>query len=425
MREVRWCALLVACACWATCLLPSAAADRGHRARRLPADVVVASDGTGDYTSVQQAVSSVPLNSPERIVIEIRNGAYREKVRIDAHRITLRGESRDGVRIEFNQSREEFQEKPDQLGAGVVNIYGDDVILEDLTVENLFKEVGPHAFTVFGRGTRTIIQNADCLSRGADTVALWNDLAGMYYHANCSFTGSVDLLCPRGWCFVRDTKFYEHKPGSATIWHDGDVAPEQKLILRDCQFDGVEGFKLGRRHREGQFYLLDCKFSATMADAPIWRVTYPDEPERDQPNRWGDRNYYYNCRREAPEQFSWYADNLAHAPDAPQPDEITPAWTFGGEWDPERTDPPKIEKCQREGDFLVLVFSEDVSVRGRPRLNLKDGSFALFLDGSGRSRLRFRAPPGAEAAALDLDGGKIFACLATAQPRFVPSQPIE
>lgn len=418
MQLSYWSVLLVTCACW------TSAADLA-KGERLPADVVVAADGTGDYATVQGAVSAIPSDNRERTIIEIRNGTYHEKVRIDADRVTLRGESRDGVRIEFDQSRDAFDSDPDELGQAVINIDADDVILENLTVENLFDEIGPHAFTVFGRGTRTINQDADCHSMGADTVSLWNNHDGMYYHANCSLSGSVDLLCPRGWCFARDMKIYERKRGSASIWHDGDSAPEQKFVLRSCQFNGIEGFKLGRRHREAQFYLLDCKFSAAMADAPLWRVTYPDEPERDAPNQWGDRFYYYHCQREGDPQFPWYADNLSDAPDAPEPQDITPAWTFDNRWDPERTDPPEIQRCEREGKFLVLRFSEDVTVRGSPRLKLEDGGTALYTDGSGSNRLRFRAAADAEAAALELADGKIFACLATAQPRLVESQPLK
>lgn len=420
MRLGRCCAMIASCAAGALTALVALAGDSAPS--QLPPDVVVAADGTGDYTSIQQAVSAIPLNSPERMVIEIRDGTYREKVRIDAHRVTLRGESRAGVRTEYEQGRNEFDANPDEIGFAVVNIFGDDVILENLTIENLYPHVGPHAFAVVGRGTRTIIRDADCHSMGADTVALWNDLTGMYYHKNCSFSGSVDLLCPRGWCYAEDVKIYERKPGSAAIWHDGDNDPNQKFVLRNCHIDGVDGFKLGRRHRESQFYLLDCTFSGAMADAPIWRVTYPDEPERDSPNLWGDRYYYFNCRREGEPQFSWFADNLALAPGSPDPNAMTPAWTFDNQWDPLRTDPPRIEKWERDGDFLIVDFSEDVSVRGRPRLQLEDGTYAMFLDGSGRERLRFRAAPGAEPVALDLNGGSIFACLATVTPRFVAGQ---
>jgi len=392
---------------------------------RLPAMIVVATDGSGDFSTVQSAINSIPHDNIQRVVIEIRDGEYQEKIRIDSHRVTLRGESREGTRIEYDQPREDFEDSPDDIGVGVVNIYGDDCIVENLTVENLIDEVGPHAFAVFGRGTRTIIQNANCYSLGADTVALWKADGGMYYHDNCSFKGAVDFVCPRGYCFIRNSQFFQHKRGSASIWHDGDGDPEKKFVLRNCYFDGVPEFKLGRRHREAHFYLLDCVFSRNMADAPIWRVTYPDEPERDQPNLYGDRYYYHNCRREGGEDFDWYRDNLDEATSSPSPEEITPKWTFGDEWDPERTDAPQIVECRRQGEFLVLKFDEDVTVFGRPRIQLVGGGSAVYFDGSGRNRLRFKAPGFAEAESFDPEGGAIVACQATREPRFVSAQPLK
>lgn len=405
----------------AGCFVISAACCWGDEVKQLPADIVVATDGTGDFTTIQAALDSIPLNNAERRVIQLRSGIYREKIRVIPHRITLRGENRDAVKIEFRQPRDTYDPAVDRIGFGVVNIQGNDFILENLTVNNSVQQIGPHAFAVFGRGTRTIIQNAVCTSLGADTVSLWDEY-GMYYHANCKFTGSVDLLCPRGWCYVLNCSFYEHKRGSAAIWHDGDADPSEKFVLRNCTFDGVPGFKLGRRHREGQFYLLHCSFSKNMADAPIWRVTYPEEPSQDKPNVWGDRYYYFDCHRAGDEQFDWYADNLHAAPNSPRDEQITPAWTFDGKWNPERTDAPQIVECTRTPNGFALRISEDVTVRGTPVLALADGSAAKYASGSGRRRLEFRSTSTSLPTALDLNGGRIYACRATCQVRDVPGQ---
>jgi len=407
------------------CCISAVPGNLCQAANELPASIVVAADGSGDYQTIQEALNTIPYDNPQRVVIQIRNGIYQEKIRIDPHRITLRGESRNDTRIQFNQPREAFEENPDNIGVGVVNIYGNDCILENLTIENTIEEIGPHAFAVFGRGTRTIIQNSNCVGRGADTVAMWNAEGGMYYHANCSFQGAVDFVCPRGYCFIRDSQFYEHKKGSASIWHDGDGDRNEKFVLKNCSFDGVPGFRLGRRHREGHFYLIDCTFSENMDDQPIWRVTYPDEPERNQPNLWGDRYYYFNCRREGGEDFPWYANNLAQAPGSPRPQEITPKWTFEEAWAPQHSEPPKIIECHRQGEYLVLRFTEDVTVLGRPRIDLIGGGWAIYADGSGHDRLRFRAPGFARPQALDSSGGGIVACTATVEPRFVPDQPLK
>jgi len=65
-------------------------------------DLVVAADGSGDFTSIHAAVQSISKDNRERRVILVKNGTYRERVRVTAASITLRGESRAGTRLEFN-----------------------------------------------------------------------------------------------------------------------------------------------------------------------------------------------------------------------------------------------------------------------------------------------------------------------------------
>jgi pectinesterase len=405
----------------AACATTSVSADE------IPPDFVVAADDSGMFRTIQEAVSLIPPDNRERIVVLVRDGVYREKIRIDASRVTLRGESREGTRIEYLQGAEEFNANPDDLGRALINIHGEDVIVENLTAENLFPDIGPHAFTVFGTGTRAIIQNADCLSTGADTVSIWPRGGGMSYYANCNMKGSVDFLCPRGWGFARNCNHYEVKR-TAAIWIDGSGDPTKKFVLRDCAFDGTPGFKLGRQHVDGQFYLLNCTFSENMADEPIYHVMYPDNPSRDRPLVYGKRHYFFDCHREGGGDFAWHADNLSTAEGSPTPDQITPAWTYEGEWDPERTDPPAVTGVDRPGGHtdgrIVVTFGEDVTVRGKPRLALAGGGTAEYAEGSGTSRLVFT---GGDAAPekLVLTDGAILACLATAQPRLAAEQSIQ
>ena len=86
----------------------------------------------------------------------------------------------------------------------------------------------------------------------------------------------------------------------AALWHDGSKTAAQKFVLRDCSFDGVHGFVLGRHHYDAQFYLLDCTFSPAMKDKPLVRYTYREAAkiaELDKMNRWGERTYYWHCHR--------------------------------------------------------------------------------------------------------------------------------
>jgi pectinesterase len=391
-------------------------------------DITVAADGSGDFTTVQAAVASVPRDNRERVVILIKDGVYREKVRVDSSFVTLRGQSRKGTRIEFAQLASEYRPQPGDPGRAVINLGGDDFVLENLTAANTAGIVGEHAFTIYGgRCDRTVIVGCDVLSEGADTVALWNGQGGRYYHARSHFRGAVDFMCPRGSCYITDCTFYETKT-SAAVWHDGHHGQELKFVLRNCSFDGVQGWYLARHHHDAQFYFLDCVFSGSMIDRAPYRVIYPlgngaatakdvaRNKELDRTNLWGERAYHSNCHRPAGD-FAWHRDNLDSAPGAPAPAQVTASWTFGGRWDPERTSGPKIERSSPQDGGVAIRFGEAVTVKGKPRLVLEGGGFARYESGSGTATLVFAVPAGnrAEVRGIDLDGGAVIASEAAAK----------
>jgi len=408
------------------------------RAEMPKPDIVVAADGTGAFKTIQEAVDTIPKDNRERKIIFIKDGLYHEKVRIDPDFVTLRGESRQGARIEFAQGADEFTKNPDNIGRAVVNINGNDCVLQDLTIKNTQGVIGPHAFAVYGKGDKTVITDCDVLSQGADTLALWGDQCGSY-QARLNIRGSVDFVCPRGWCYMTDCTFYEVNPAAhASIWHDGNKDKDMKFVLRNCKFDGVEDFVLARHHHDAEFFLLDCTFSIRMRDLAPYRVVYPiagDKPspndakrnkDLDAGNLWGERAYFYNCHRDGGD-YSWFANNLSSAPGAPQPDQITAAWTFAGKWNPERTDAPQITKIERQSDRIQVTFSENVTVKGEPRLTLRDGGYAEYASGSGGTQIvftvRIHSEQPSDVTELDLHGGTIMASEASANLRMVEGLP--
>jgi len=375
----------------------------------------VAAVGSGDFRAIQAALDSIPAGNRERRIVLVKDGVYHEKIRIDAAAVTLLGQSRGGTRIEFAQGAAEFRRQPDAIGIGVVNLNGDDCVLENLTVQNTHGVVGVHAFAVYGRGDRTVITDCDVLSQGNDTLSLWRPEGGRYYHARLRITGSVDFVCPRGWCYMTDCQFYEENPhAEAMIWHDGSRNRDMKFVVRDCRFDGVAGWQLARHHHDAQFYLLDCTFSNRMLDVAPRRVIYPlggrpatdtdrkRNQELDATNVWGERAYFSGCQRDGGD-FAWFRDNLASAAGAPTPAQITAAWTFGGAWDPENTAGPEIRRVQQDGATITVTFSESVTVRGRPQLCLASGAFAPCTGGSGTAVLTFTAPAGEQGAVTSVE----------------------
>ncbi len=408
-------------------------------------DIVVAADGSGDFKSIHDAVQSVPSANRERKIIFVKDGVYPEQVRVDAACITLRGESRSGTRLEFSRAN---TDRTPGRGQAVLNLSATahDFVLENFTVKNTHGQLGIHAFAIYGLADRTVLLDSDVLSQGNDTLSLWRGRAenqaaidstmpdgtatvwregGRYYHARLNVCGSVDFICPRGWCFMRDSTITEVNPrATASIWHDGSNIPDKKFVLRHCTFDGPPDWYLARRHHDAHFYLIDCTFSKAMRDKAPYRVIYPLDgvtpteadkkrnADYDRTNVYGERAYFFNSHRDGGD-YAWHRDNINDAPGSPRADQITAAWTFANSWDPERTDAPRVILLRHHAqpDKLILTFSEVVTVRGKPRLVFPGGEAAEYVEGSGTNALEFSSPNaafGGTVPKLELNGGAIF-----------------
>lgn len=314
--------------------------------------IVVDQRGKGDYRSVQAALHSLPAAAAAPRVIYIRKGVYREKVYVEKNNVVLLGEDRENTVITQSIARDHWRcLHNDDWGVATLNVDGNDLTLQNLTVANSFgfddqrdtvidcptdtlarrKTIGKSSHQMALRtmnATRLRAVNCRFRAYGGDTVSPWNVEGGLFYFKDCIMEGGVDFYCPRGWAWAENCRFIAHS-GTAAIWHDGSRNPDAKTVLVNCSFEGFSGFRLGRFHRDAQFYLLHCRFAANMADEDIYVAA-------SSPGLlWGRRVYYFNCHRTGGD-YAWHRDNLAAAPGAPAADQVTPAWLFKGRWEPEK-----------------------------------------------------------------------------------------
>jgi pectinesterase len=313
--------------------------------------ITVALSGKADFRSIQEALNSLPDSAATPNIIAIAKGTYTEKIFITKHNIILRGAGRDETIITQDIARDEWRcDHPDDWGVATMNVNGNDLTLENLTVANDYgfnhkepREVACASDTVKGRrtitkdghqmafrsmkGTRIKAVNCRFRAWAGDTVSPWNLENGMFYFKDCVMEGGVDFYCPRGWAWAENCTFYANT-GPAAIWHDGSGNAAFKTVLKNCSFDGYEGFKLGRYHKDAQFYLLDCHFSKKMSDTDIYQVKTTNVLQ------WGRRIYFSNCHRDGGD-YSWFQDNLATDGKGTKAADITPHWVFGDQWNPQ------------------------------------------------------------------------------------------
>lgn len=315
--------------------------------------ITVSQDGRGNFTTIQGAINSIK-DSGRTMPVEIfiRNGVYSEKLYIEKNNIILAGESEDKTIITQSIARDEWRcAHNDDWGVATVNVDGSDITLKNLTITNsygfdwkadtaiycpqdtvthkkLLRKDGHQMALRTMNGTRLSAIHCHFIAFGGDTVSPWNVESGMFYFRDCVMEGGVDFYCPRGWAYAEGCKFIS-RTGPAAIWHDGSKYEDSKTVLKNCSFEGYDGFKLGRFHRDAQFYLVNCVFADNMADEDIYLVKTTNII------KWGKRVYYFNCHRKSGNDFAWHKNNFNLAPGSPDPGGIDAKWVFGEKWKPD------------------------------------------------------------------------------------------
>ena len=150
------------------------------------ADIVVAANGSGDFTSLQEAINAVPANSERRTVVYIKRGTYNtEKLIVagDKINLTLIGESREETVISYHiydcsQGKCPVEDAALWTGGNIrtsatLTIHGDGFRAENLTIQNTAGPVG-QAQAVTIRADKCVFINVDFYSY-QDTMYFWSD----------------------------------------------------------------------------------------------------------------------------------------------------------------------------------------------------------------------------------------------------------
>ncbi|KAI9193980.1 hypothetical protein LWI28_002016 [Acer negundo] len=205
--------------------------------------------GDGDFTSVQEAINSVPEGNGEWVIIHIRKGVYREKVHIPKEKpyIFLRGNGRGRTAIVWSQSSANNKasatftaEAPHCIAFGIS-----------------FKNEAPTgvAFTSQNQSVAAFV--------GADMIAFYHcafysthntlfDYRGRHYYANCYIQGSIDFIFGRGRSLfdncelfvIADQRVSIH--GSITAQNRQDEEDNSGFVFIKGKVYGIGNVYLGR-----------------------------------------------------------------------------------------------------------------------------------------------------------------------------------
>lgn len=157
-------------------------------------NVVVSKDGTGDYLSIQEAINNSKSFPYKRVIINIKNGVYNEKIHVyDWNtKVSLIGESKEKTIITYNNYFDKINlGRNSTFHTSTMLVEGDDFYATNLTIKNTAGAVG-QAVALSVNANRSYINNCNILGN-QDTLYTAGEGFKQYFN-NCYIEGSTDFI---------------------------------------------------------------------------------------------------------------------------------------------------------------------------------------------------------------------------------------
>jgi pectin methylesterase-like acyl-CoA thioesterase len=209
--------------------------------------VVVAKDGSGNYTTIGDALRNVPTNYTGTWRIFVKKGNYHEKDTLASGKVNvvLEGEDRDSTLLwNCNYSDDPAINKAGTSATYTITIDADDFIAKNITFENTYwpnrwgATSNTQAVAVSTNGDRQ--QFLNCAFNGyQDTYYTRGSAAtGRAYHKNCIFKGTVDYVFGRNICVFDSCTFMTIRYGGTITAGGNDATSQYGYVFRNCTLLG-------------------------------------------------------------------------------------------------------------------------------------------------------------------------------------------
>ena len=219
-------------------------------------DLLVASDGSGSFRSVQAAIDAAPTNRTEPFVIFIKDGRYREKISVPSNKpfIQLVGESVGNTLLYYD----DYAAKP-LPGGGTLgtqnsasfSISATDFSAANITFANTYGN-GSQAVAVLVNNDRAAFKNCRFLGN-QDTLYPKGPGTPRHYFKDCYIDGNVDFIFGSSAALFEDCVIYaKSRDNTGTSYITAPNTPAGRAygyVFQDCilpQNTGATDYFLSR-----------------------------------------------------------------------------------------------------------------------------------------------------------------------------------
>lgn len=224
-------------------------------------DFTVAADGSGNFTSVQAAIDACKAFPDAPITIFVKNGVYREKVKVPACNTHLRiiGESVEKTIISYDDFFDRINRgRNSTFYTYTLMVEADDFRAENLTIENTAGSVG-QAVALHVEGDRCAFVNCRLLGF-QDTLYLAGHTS-RHYFGNCYIEGTTDYIFGAATAFFEGCTLHS-KSNSYITAASTPLGKKYGFVFSNCTLTaaaGVDKVYLGRPWRDfAKVVFIDC-----------------------------------------------------------------------------------------------------------------------------------------------------------------------
>lgn len=227
-------------------------------------DFVVAKDGSGDYTTVQEAINAVPDFRKNRTTIFIKQGIYKEKLVLPASKtmVTFIGEDLENTILTYDDyasKKNHFGEEMGTTGSTSFYIFGEGFIAKNITFQNSADPVG-QAVAVRVESDKVAFEN--CRFLGNQDTLYPHGKNSRQYYKNCYIEGTVDFIFGWSTAIFENCTIFCKTAGYITA-PSTEESTKYGFVFLNCNITGdapENSFYLGRPWRPyGKSVFIGCK----------------------------------------------------------------------------------------------------------------------------------------------------------------------
>ncbi|KAG6581793.1 pectinesterase 3-like [Cucurbita moschata] len=196
----------------------------------------VSKDGTGDFTTIKEAVAAVPKKSKERFIIYVKEGLYEENVILDKSKwnVMMYG---DGKTRTIVSGRLNFIDGTPTYATATFAVQGKGFIGKDMGFINT---AGPakHQAVAFRSGSDLSVMYGCSFDGYQDTLYAHSN---RQFYRNCDITGTIDFIFGNAAvvfqnCNIRPRQPLPNQFNTITAQGKKDINQNSGISIQKCTF---------------------------------------------------------------------------------------------------------------------------------------------------------------------------------------------